>query len=144
MSSRESFVKLHTRELNHPLVLRLSWEERGVYWALHLLSRSFSDLKGYLSSDRKPMSDEDIALALHENSTEGTVRIANALRRLVDVGLLTWKDGCGYEIVFWDKNQAIEIREPKDKVRDRQRRHRARQKKQAGTAEPTPIRRPTR
>jgi hypothetical protein len=139
MSNRESWVKLHTRELNHPQVLRLTWEERGIYWALHLLSRSFSDLKGYLSSDRNPMSDEDIALALHESTAEGIARIAYALEKLVIAGLLVWKDRLGYEIVYWDKNQAIEIREPKEKVRDRQRRSRA-ARVQDQPEPPTPIR----
>lgn len=140
MPPRQDWIKSFARDLHDPVVLQLTPEQRWVWHAIQLLSKSFSELKGFLVSNGQGMHDREIAVALHFVTPPDQQMVVAALAACVDAGLLERTQHSGYRITTWNDRQAPEIREPVDNVRARMRRWRASKKAEEESSGVTPLR----
>jgi hypothetical protein len=137
MSKGESWVKVHTGDLNDARHLRLSWAQRGILDATWRYSKAHSTVPGFFVRDDKPMTIDDIALGIGARGAAETKLIADAFAAFIEHGLLNFTPAGGYDVANWDTLQSGTATEGRDAWRRRQANKRARdrdEKKRAAAA----------
>lgn len=148
MTASQQWVKSHTRDLNDPRYIRLTWAQRGILDALARWSKAQSTVPGLFVRDDKPLPVADIALGIGARSADDHRLIAAAFAAFVAGDLMTYDDATGYELAGWDKLQSGTATEGRAAWRDRKRAQRARaaaqkardRRRVAGQPNVTPLR----